>query len=574
MKKSIIYIILSTILLTSCGDSDKPLTKEVNLYIGKQEEVNKLEVTFFKGNKEIPYLSINDVAELMSYKASRDGNIYTIANPKTEAIMTINGESGEVTYPDFAKFHSKNKCDDGDYIQEFKDKDSTVLSKRVNDKCTYIPCSEYKLNLTDFDLKPVKYKEDFYLPINIGQELLTPCDNAFYLDSEDDLYCIDENGEYHSSLSSRTSYSKEFYEYCFNEFSLNVELYFGLKGYSRTMRYSKAKYSYFPNGVKKEFAPYKEGIINSSSIKEFDNGIAKMLNETMDDGGHTYAGCPSFGSLDRSKNLEDAKEYTFLDNISKEYKTKRNNSDDKESINSLVSLFDSDKDGKDDIGFVTFNSFNEETKKERIDIKEIFQGENGANTLLNPNASNYDKTKTDIKDIVIDISGNTGGSVAAEGYVLSWICNGEAEEVLKTNNGKGYSSYVYNFDVNGDKEYSKEDYLPSDINVYLLISDITYSAANSLAYNSYLYNRKPGVRKIRFMGQQTGGGACSVTNIKYLSSGLGYRLAYNSVSVDPNNQSVCCEDGVMPDNGLALTYDQMVDRSGVHGICNLIVSKR
>jgi len=572
MKKSLIFILLGSVLIPSCGTNTNPYSKEITLYVDKEGEEQKLKITFFNGNKEIPYLSIKDVADLLNFEGKLEGNIYTVRNKKNDSTMTINGETGEVIYPDFAKFQSNFKTEDGDYLQEFLEVDSEFVARRVNEKCTYTPCSEYKLNLNDFDLKPIKYSDDYYLPINIGEELFHHSGNVFYFDSKEGLYHINKNGEYYDTLSPRTSYSKDFYEYCFNELSLNVELYFGLKGYSRTMRSTKTIYKYFPNGVKKEFASYKEGIINSSTIQDFDKGIAKMIGETMDDGGHTYPGKGSFGT-DR-KWLEEPKDYTYSDKIETEYKKKRKNSPDNESISSKVSVFDTDKDGKSDIGFITFNDFSEETKKDSIDIREIFTGADGANTLLNPNDSNYNKTTSDIKDIVIDISGNTGGSVTAEGYVLSWICGGVAEESLKATNGNGYSFYAYNFDINGDKQYSKEDYLPDNVNVYILMSEITYSAANSLAYNSYLYNRKSGVRKIRLMGSQTGGGACSVTQTKYLSSGLSYRLANNSVSVDPNNKSICCEDGVMPDEGLALTYDQMVDRSGINGICNLLVSKR
>jgi len=91
-----------------------------------------------------------------------------------------------------------------------------------------------------------------------------------------------------------------------------------------------------------------------------------------------------------------------------------------------------------------------------------------------------------------------------------------------------------------------------------------------------LYNRKQEqTRKVRFMGIQSGGGACSVTEKCYLPTGYSYRLAYNDVSIDPNNTSVCCEDGVLPDEGLTISsFEDIFNRTGNNGINQLVVGKR
>lgn len=580
MKKINTVLLLSALSLSliACSSSGTPEIshKAINIH-SKNSQTIAREFYFFNKNLDIPYLEIKDTINTFFdssyYTILQNGTVFTIKNTQTDTNMTLNVD-GNVSYEDFTRFQSHQYHQDGCYIDEFRSQ--ILLNRKISEKSTYSKASEYKVDLSKFGLKPTLYEGKYYLPINILHTLLSPCETTFYYDANGEIYIYGKNSDTLSQISKKTSYTKEFYEYCFNQFSLSAELYFGLKGYSRTLRCNSKELKYMPNGVINTFSPYKEKIINSKDIIEFDNNFITMFNETMTDGGHTCGNKYSIGA-DPKKDLPNSEENNYLNKFNEDGLKKRKAANKSELFDYISSSFDTDEDGKFDIGYVTFDEFLEEKEPSNNNptITEVFRGNEGANQTFNKYADGYDTASYDIKDVVIDLSCNGGGNVAAEGYLLSWICGGIAQETLKGTNGNIISTYTHNFDVNGDSNFDHKDYLGDDVNVYVLMSPYTYSAANSLAYNAYLYNRQAAqTRKIKFMGMQSGGGACSVVESNYLPTGLSYRLAFNNVSVDISNTSVSCENGVKPDEGLELSFDNIFNRTGANGINQLIVSKR
>lgn len=552
--------------------------KNIAVHISSTDSVN-VEFYFFNNNPDIPYLEISDsVNKLMNtteYEISFANNTFTLKNRYNDSTFTLSTE-GIVTFSDYAKFHATYENDDNCYIDEFST--TSITCKKIKAKSSYTAPKEYKVDLSKFGFKPVKNGNKYYLPINVFHSFIAPDTGTYYFanDGEIYLYGIKEEMKPIVTSKAKTSYSnlKAFFEYNFNLFSLNTEMYFGLKGFSRTLRYNNKVLNYLPDGVINAFASYKDKIINSKTIAEFDKNMTDMVSATMTDGGHTYCRFKSIAN-NPSEYLEDSEEDTYLHNLEDVGKAERKKRKD-DGFNSYIYSFDTDEDGKYDIGYVTFDSFKikDDEAKGELSVQSIFRGSDGANSTLNKNADGYDFKNYDIKDVVIDLSLNGGGNVSAEGYVLSWICGGIAQQTLKGTNGGGYSTFTYNFDVDGDGEYTSKDYLPDDVNVYLLISPCTYSAANALAFDTYLYNPNL-TRKVKFIGQQSAGGACSVTELCYLPSGFSYRLAGNDASIYPNKQTVCCEDGVNPTSGFQITeFTNIFNRTGPGGINDLVKSPK
>jgi len=537
--KTLFALLFVGLLVTGCNNSQSSTIstsisdatqKTISIHFDS-ETCSKVDFYFFNQNKDIPYIeiknSVDSLLDLKNYSISQKDSAFTITNKITNSNAVLNF-NGVVMYEDVLKFQSSNLMPDECYLDEFAN--DVIKCQKISSLSSYTKPAEYKVDISKYGFKPSLYEGKYYLPINVLNTLICPDFGSYYYAGNEEIYLVKEGIK--QSPSAKTSYTnlKTFFEHCFNIFSLSTELHFGLKGYSRTPRVNSKELKYLSNGVIESFAPYKEKIINSKDLGEFDTNFSRMFNETMTDGGHTALYTPSLGN-NTIKELPSSEEDKYLTNLADQGKTARVNSADKESFDYTTYVYDTD---------------------------------------------NYDSSNYDIKDIVIDLSLNTGGAIPAFGYVLSWICGGIAQVNLKSTSGKALSSYAYNFDVNGDSVYDKKDYLPNDVNVYILMSPVTYSAANMLAFYAKQYNlRNPQSRQIRFIGQQSGGGACSVTEDCYLPTGLQYRLASNNVYVDPNNNNLCCENGVKPDSGLAISdINNLFNRTGTNGVNQLVVSKR
>lgn len=140
----------------------------------------------------------------------------------------------------------------------------------------------------------------------------------------------------------------------------------------------------------------------------------------------------------------------------------------------------------------------------------------------------YNKNPEDrkIKQIVIDLSLGAGGSDAAASALLAWIL-GEGEYVNKYVNCDGEVGQKYLFDANLDgnfydrvkgiyisEPYNNDDCLqcftklgkyPLDIQIYVLISQFTFSNGGYLAH--VLENT---MGEITLMGQKSNGGSCNL----------------------------------------------------------------
>lgn len=107
-----------------------------------------------------------------------------------------------------------------------------------------------------------------------------------------------------------------------------------------------------------------------------------------------------------------------------------------------------------------------------------------------------------IQDILLDLSSNGGGNVGAMMRVLGFLTDDVLRYSLYNTLTKEYSIDYYKVDTNGDNAYDFDAY--DNYRWTILTSINTFSAAN--AFVSCV--REQGLAKI--IGQQTGGGMCSV----------------------------------------------------------------
>jgi hypothetical protein len=144
-----------------------------------------------------------------------------------------------------------------------------------------------------------------------------------------------------------------------------------------------------------------------------------------------------------------------------------------------------------------------------------------------------------VKNVVLDLSANTGGESRAALYTLAWFL-GEAMVSLQSAATGGASTTVYRADLNYDHVFDEKDTLQGK-NLYCLISPMSFSSGNLVP--SFFKNSG----KVTLLGQNSGGGAC---NIQPLATGTGTYLTISSqrtISRVFNGSFYDVDQGVAPD---------------------------
>jgi len=122
-----------------------------------------------------------------------------------------------------------------------------------------------------------------------------------------------------------------------------------------------------------------------------------------------------------------------------------------------------------------------------------------------------------IKNVVLDLSANTGGDSRAALYTLAWFLGEAALSVQSAATG-ALATTLYRADLNLDHVFDEKDTLQGK-NLFCLISPSSFSSGNLVP--SFFKNSG----KVTLLGQNSGGGAC---NIQPLVSATGTYLTISS----------------------------------------------
>lgn len=156
----------------------------------------------------------------------------------------------------------------------------------------------------------------------------------------------------------------------------------------------------------------------------------------------------------------------------------------------------------------------------------------------------FEKIKRDggIRNVVIDLSDNGGGSAAALVSLLGFLSNdGEVHISYRDLLNKSIVSEYYHVDTNLDGLFDDQDGYGGEYNFFIMTSGSSYSCGNALPY----YAQKAGLATI--IGQQPGGGDCVVANFVDAAGHVGNMSGYLQLGMMEGDEFVSDEKAVAVD---------------------------
>ena len=168
---------------------------------------------------------------------------------------------------------------------------------------------------------------------------------------------------------------------------------------------------------------------------------------------------------------------------------------------------------------------------------------------------NQIKEKGTVKDVIVDLSTNTGGVLGIMIKILALISkHNRVTSYFKYDNLNAIFGYSTQVDTNQDGSYDEEDVFGDDFKIYLLTSELSFSCGNALPYLA----DKNNIATI--IGRTSGGGECVVgsnvlsTGEYFTHSSLMHIGWYND-----KDGFIGDEDGVSPSSEYKMDLNKYFD---------------
>lgn len=509
-----------------------------------QQKIGTMPV-YVDENTKIPYISLYDTAELY-YGTGID--YYTENNLTTViwngAKMEISHDTGIVNYDDYGTFYTGKTIVADGYLVGFYNK-------------RYVKGDAVSINLKDYHI-PYKFvRGTLVLPISVATNLINPYLTAVY--NGNSLYVnpssyIKENGTDTVSKNywkSKKEYiSKELAELNYNEMCLIMDYFYGLKKEHEINDFD----TFFKNNDLKNKLSSTDVAVAGSAVYELTDNLIDDLHSGFNltspyiGKGNNISG--TVKSVSTQKLIDDR---NYLISIR----------DKKNSLNQYVypaaqynfyvkgntaflkfdsfqihmnykNMRDSFSTAKIDTMTATeagkYISFGSTSQSRLTDFcnacinnttgtgygwsfksgyeNDVYLLTIFANYCIKKINATASSDANKIKNVVVDLSVNTGGAVDSCVFISGWLCGG-GYMTSKTTIDNSVRTWQYFSDVNCDSKFETTvgcaDNI-ADLNRIIITSPVSFSCGNLLPTIADQNSR------ITLMGKRSGGGCCFVKN--------------------------------------------------------------
>ncbi len=494
-----------------------------------------------------------------------DHNV-VVTNSKNDSTCFLNFDNQTATFSSYSGFTTKNidSSGPGDYISAYYEK-YYFLEKEYSQT----EADEVVVDFSKYHIDGFFYNGKGYLPLHFMNVLFTTLNplgiNGIYYNGQRSfltgglhLLLNDFDKVYTDYLSiirnNDTTMNRKYLEYNYNVLAFVLDFHFGMS--KRHYRTTGEEHIYNKNGIYAAMEPYKERLL-SQELGVGDKALNDLLDNEFDDGGHTAMWPVSiFQNAEnprRTRGVETQNTLAVRDGLKEKRKEMLGYDLSKQREYSYT---EQDVDGQK-VAFLTFDSFDLTIGEPNLDAPYYSTGFHLARY------ANQQIRDHNIKNLVIDLSANTGGIVMAEQILESWI-TGQSHSVEYNTLDHSIAYVNRKADINYDGVIDEYDRLPSDVNVYCMVSDSSFSCGNLLPCHLKEYSNT------KFIGTRSGGGTCTVESNISLPNGVFMNVSccYNMVtSASSKNNVITIDDGVAADflvfDEGEQGYEQFYDRDAI-----------
>ena len=559
--------------VAEAAESHTIVPKEYTTYMGSTKEEVLTEPTtlyFVDGADDLPYVEISEWAELLYIiHAIMDGDegydltIITADDGKTVTLERENGYSMEldfandkITFDDYNAFnHNSEDSALLDLVSEKgvdeKGNPLLIMRDKVSSFDRYGDVLE--VDLAEYGIPMIAQDGKFYIPMQTmndftllpqlvgfvfnGQALFLASDAIFFDYHEGDYTEIAY--EYYKAPTGERSDALA--EYSYNELCLALDTFYGLK---ETHDITSFRKLFWEIG-------FDEALSGNSAL-DADNALKDLIDYYLDDLHsvfNEYSALAGLNPISNSTGIANRK----LNDHSTVFSEARDRAYPDGWMN---------YEEVGDTAYITFDTFTSnyygaafyQAKEEGKELDDTV-------ALIIYAHEQITRPDSPIKNVVLDLSNNTGGAVDAAVVVLSWFL-GDAPFSVKDMSTGALSTAVYRTDINLDHSFDEKDTV-ADKNLYCLISPVSFSCGNLVpaALKSS--------QKVTLLGKTSGGGSCVVQPMTTAYGTVFQISSSQRMSFLKNGSFYDIDQGVEPDyyiDHVDNYYDRAALTEFIHGL--------
>ncbi|MBQ7183231.1 MAG: hypothetical protein IJR97_04530 [Clostridia bacterium] len=527
--------------------------RESHVYLNTLDSADTLTTWQFKEQEDVPWISVKEYVSLLFTDTYHpgcvfawDGDKLVITRHETDVCLDLKEQTVSCTdWNHFIGPNAKNALSNGIVEKE----EFLAIRPSVKNESWQTEAHGFTVSLKDYGMEMVRYGEDVLMPFAIAQAVLAaPAMRAILAYNGNDYFDIVNSIE--------SIYGSEQYTLAPNPYA-NM-WYSGSFADRSELSEAYAKYNYAALCMLLDIT---YGHKEEKGIKDFDSFIeqlglkeALMSTDTKDDveplahlftfifdSGHdgnvlTHSIIDSEGAIQKADLVQSILSIFGFETLE----------DLKVILNPLLELIMnlfpdsgktdlSDKFGPDVIGLleqmqrmqhlkplgygservdivgdtavIYFEGFKEDLRRTQSYYTKLPTKEDTGSSTFSLFWHAFDKIANDgnVKNVVIDLSSNGGGSAAALVATLGFLSpDGEVKITYRDLVNGEFRTEYYHVDTNLDGSFDDNDGYGRQYDFYIMTTGSSYSCGNALPY----FAQQNGLAEI--IGEQPGGGDCVV----------------------------------------------------------------
>ena len=539
----------------------------------KSEDNRKIPLYYMNGT-DVPYFEITDMVSVYKTILNQCGKPEFDLEVKKEGDkVTLTRENGFFTVLDFEDdtiffwdydgfFTSSRSKTLLDLIMPvYETTDFTFMLKTLasNERTG----NTVTLDAGDYDIDFVRRGNKYYIPVQTFSDIfLSSCGAGvalynthsliFYLDGIESLY-DNTTGKY--TKLGKVYYGKDgkyatgkvseaMSEFSVNEFCFAMDTLYGLKKEHNI------------NSFKEVIVQRDTGLdMYSTNAKKIDRELWNLIYQNIDDIHSRYALSSYAAGADYKWKLHEkygqgyARDFIFaFDEELKELRKK---------YNPDLKIYEE----HGDTAYITFDGFDFDL----ISLGDLFGDEIGKSNnitmdrvhdtigLISYSVQQILRKDSPIKNVVLDLSINGGGTVDAAAYVVAAFLGKASFSVENALSGSLITNN-YACDINFDTKFDEDETLAGKgLNLYCLTTKASFSCGNLVPC---VFKEDP---HVSIIGQKSGGGACTICTIS-TATGTVLDISGNTrLSYIKNGSFYNVDQGAEPDFTIS-KYEHLFDR--------------